>query len=111
MNRIDEMMRRIPLDACVLVAGSEELLSYGDVYDYSLGGEGIVGRYPITRGMLSSAEDRGLYEDDGVLKVGGSLPSDGSDGYIAVIASNVDGTYTGMVYRVPGAVVLEVKFG
>jgi hypothetical protein len=107
MKLMDELIRRIPLDACAPVAGSEEALSYGDVYDYPLGGGGITGKYPIIREMLNATGNRGLYEDNGVLKVGGNLPSDGSDGYIAVIAPNADGTYAGMVYRVPGAVILE----
>ena len=47
------------------------------------------------------------------LKITDILPNsivslnDGSDGFIAVIIGNGDGTYTGLVYKVPGQLILD----
>jgi hypothetical protein len=47
------------------------------------------------------------FDEYGIFRIGSNLPSDGRDGYVAVLEKNGDGTFTGMVYKVPGELILE----
>ena len=57
----------------------------------------------------------GAYDENGVMRFGylydtGTSSLDehnGGDGQIAVIVDNGDGTFTGMVYKVPGQLILD----
>jgi len=51
--------------------------------------------------------DAGMFDENGIFRQASDLPEDGSDGYIAVIKQNENNTFTGMVYKVPGQLILE----
>lgn len=97
-----KLLQSIPLDQCEVVPGSVQTLAYGDTYEYHLS-DSSTGYRQVTE----EAMDAALFDENGVLRIGSSLPSDGSDGYIAVLEKNGDGTFTGMVYKVSGQLILE----
>lgn len=96
------LLQSIPLDKCEVVPDSVQTLTYGDTYEYHLS-DSSAGYRPITEESMEAA----LFDKNGVFRIGSSLPSDGSDGYIAVLERNGDDTFTGMVYKVPGQLILE----
>ena len=128
--RYDALLHSIPLDQCEVVPGSERVLTYGDTFEYEISGsseasETIQGTamFPITEESMDTASDRalkedgynGMFDENGVARFGSSAnlfnlwdEYDGSDGYIAVIERNGDGTFTGKTYRVPGWLILEL---
>ena len=105
----------IPLEQCVVVPGSVQFLNFGDTFTYSnefvIAAPGDIvstaAMYPVTEESISSAMAQGLFDEIGIFRLGSNLPDDGSDGYIAVIENNLDGTFTGMVYVVPSQLILE----
>ena len=121
-----ELVHRIPLEQCEVVPGSEKTLTYGDTFEYPVSGSGnspLTGTayWPITEESMDPANDwslkrdgyPGVYDENGIMRFGSLYDSsswdeyDGSDGQIAVIVDNGDGTFTGMVYKVPGQLILE----
>ena len=122
-----ELVHRIPLEQCEIVPGSEIILTYGDTFEYPVTGNSgklfLTGTayWPITEESMDPANDwslkrdgyPGVYDDNGVMRFGNlyDISSkdeyDGSNGQIAVIVDNGDGTFTGMVYKVPGRMILE----
>ena len=122
--RYDMLLHNIPLDQCEVVPSSEQILTYGDTFEYEIVGSGVAGlaMFPITEGSMDPANDqylerdgyKGLFDENGVARFGSSQnlfnlwdEYDGSDGYIAVLETNGDGTFTGKTYRVPGWLILE----
>ena len=121
-----ELVHRIPLEQCEVVTGSEKTLTYGDTFEYPVSGPGnphLTGTacWPVTEESMDPANDwslkrdgyPGVYDENGIMRFGNLYDSsswdeyDGSDGQIAVIVDNGDGTFTGMVYKVPGQLILE----
>ena len=92
----------IPLDKCEVVPDSVQTLRYGDTYEYHMGDPLVTAYRPITEESMDA-----LFDENGVFRIDSTLPSDGSDGYITGIKRNEDGTFTGMVYKVPGQLILE----
>ena len=113
------LLSSIPLDRCEVIPDTVQELTYGDYFEYSTDrgiGDGLVvamAIFEISEVSMSDAYRQGLFDEDGIFRVGSNLhrlgESDGSDGFIAVILDNGDGTYTGMVYNVPGWLILEHK--
>ncbi|MDR1131440.1 MAG: hypothetical protein LBL15_03375 [Oscillospiraceae bacterium] len=100
----EKLLRSIPLDKCAVVPDSVQALTYGDAYEYySLDNQPLNSYIPITQEAMDAAP----FDENGIFRQGSSLPSDGSDGYIPVIVRNGDDTFTGMVYKVPGQLILE----
>ena len=103
------LLYSIPLDQCEVMPDSVQTLRYGDTFEYSWesvdGGAGTA--YPVTEESIDSAFSEGLFDETGVFIVGSSLNSDGSDGYIAVIEQNVDGSFTGKVYKAPAQLITD----
>lgn len=97
------LQESIPLDKCEVVPDSVQTLRYGDTYEYHMGDHLATAYMPITE----KAMDAAAFDENGVFRIGSTLPSDGSDGYIAMIKRNEDGTFTGIVYKVPGQLILE----
>lgn len=77
----------LPLEDCELMEDSVEAVT--DVYEFSLG--------VLTR--IITLNENMEFDEDGIWRDGPATRSD--QVYIPVIRRNVDGTYTGMVYRVP----------
>ena len=120
-----ELVHRIPLEQCEVVTGSEIILNYGDTFEYAVRGDSrfsATAYWPVTKESMNPANDwslkrdgfPGMYDKNGVMRFGSGLPYcdswdeyDGSDGYISVIETNGDGTFTGKTYRVPGWLILE----
>ena len=104
-----ELLHSIPLDQCEVMPDSLQILAYGDTFEYEHSDERFTGTvfHPITEDSMSSAMEQGLFDENGIFRTSSSLPDDGSDGYIAVIFRRDDGRYTGMVYRVPGWLIIE----
>ena len=114
-----EILNSIPLEQCEVMAASVQTLTFGDTFEYSYddytpGDAPMHGTayFPITEDSMDSALNQGLFDEYGIFIVGSKLYGlqrefDGSDGFIAVISDNGDGTYTGMVYRVPGQLILD----
>lgn len=98
-----ELLQSISLDKCEVVPDSVQTLTYGDTYEYHLGDSRSTSRRPITEESMEAAP----FDENGVFRIGSSLPSDGGDGYIAMLERNGDGTFTGTVYKVPGELILE----
>jgi hypothetical protein len=113
--RYEAVLRDIPLDLCEVAADSLKTLTYGDTYAYQLGGaDAGTGYFPITEDAMDAAVAEGRFDEDGIFRIGSNLYDydardayDGSDGYIAALKRNEDGTFTGMVYRVPGRLISE----
>ena len=127
--RFDAFLHNIPLDQCEVVPGSERILTYGDTFEYDIGStsntsETLQGTamFPITEESMDPSNDqaikqagfKGLFDENGVARFGSSAnlfnlwdEYDGSDGYIAVIETNGDGTFIGKTYKVPGWLILE----
>ena len=118
-ERYQGILNRIPLEQCEVMPGSVQTLTYGDTFEYSYDDYGQsdaltngIAFFPITQESMDSAVTQGLFDENGIFKVGSKLYGsqyeyDGSDGFIAVIKDNGDGTYTGMVYIVPGQMILD----
>ena len=110
-EKYNELLHSIPLDKCEVVAGSVKILAYGDSFEYSMSeSHSIVStaaNFQITEESINSAVEQGLFDENGIYIIGSNLPIDGSDGYITVIVKNGDGTFTGMVYKVPGQLILD----
>ena len=104
-----EFSHSIPLDKCEVIPGSMQTLTYGDTFEYSWDISGVESTafYQITEESINSVENSGQFDKNDILRLGSTLPDDGSDGHIAVIVNNGDGTYTGIVYKVPGWLILE----
>ena len=104
-----ELQFSIPLDQCEVIQGSVQYLTYGDTFEYDSPNDMISAThfFPITEDAITSAINEGLFDENGIFRQGSNLPDDGSDGYIAVIENNGDGMFTGMVYKVPGQLILE----
>ena len=77
----------LPLEDCELMEDSVEAVT--DVYEFSLG--------ILTR--VITLNENMEFDEDGIWRGGPATSSD--QVYIPVIQRNADGTYTGMVYRVP----------
>ena len=77
----------LPLEDCELIEDSIEAVT--DVYEFPLG---------ILTRVITLNEDM-EFDEDGIWRGGPMMSSD--QVYIPVIQRNTDGTYTGMVYRVP----------
>ena len=127
--RYDAFLHSIPLEQCEVVPGSERILAYGDTFEYEIiSSPGISGATPGTAMFPISEESmdpdnarnlerdgyKGLFDENGVARFGASVNLfnlwdgyDGSDGFIAVIETNGDGTFIGKTYRVPGWLILE----
>ncbi|NLV23057.1 MAG: hypothetical protein GXY49_13945 [Syntrophomonadaceae bacterium] len=99
----EKLLKSIPLDKCEVVPDSVQALTYGDTYEYHMGDPLATSYKPITEESMEAAP----FDKNGILRISSSLPDDGSDGHIAVIELNGEGTYTGMVYKVPGELILE----
>jgi hypothetical protein len=118
-KKYQEVLHSIPLDRCEVVEGTMRTLTYGDTYEYQyqLGENAEYGAsgtayFPITKESMDAAGSEGLFDEKGIFRISSKLYDswdeyDGSDGYIAVIERNGDDTFTGMVYRVPGQMILE----
>ena len=126
--RYDAFLHSIPLDQCEVVPGSERILTYGDTFEYeiinSTNISGVISgtaMFPITEESMDPANDwalerdgyKGLFDENGLARFGASVnlfnlwdEYDGSDGYIAVIENNGDGTFTGKTYKIPGWLIL-----
>jgi hypothetical protein len=104
-----EVLNSIPLDRCDIVEGTVKTLTYGDTFEYQVGDEEMSGTayFPITQESIDSAVAQGLLDENGIFRQGSHLEYDGSDGFIGVIERNGDGTFTGMVYKVPGQLILD----
>ncbi|NLT63777.1 MAG: hypothetical protein GXY01_04835 [Clostridiales bacterium] len=98
-----QLLQSIPLDKCEVVSDSVQALTYGDTYEYHMGDPLSTSYSPIMEEMMDTA----LFDENGIFRIGSNLPDDGSDGYITVIERNGDGAFTGMVYKVPGQLILE----
>jgi hypothetical protein len=123
--RYDAFLHSIQLDQCEVVPGSEQILTYGDTFAYEIidfSGTGRTAFYPLTEASMDPAGDLGLerdgfhgmFDENGVARFGASQnlfrlwdEYDGSDGYIAVLEPNGDGTFTGKTYKVPEWMILE----
>ena len=123
--RYKEFLFSIPLDKCEVVPGSEQILTYGDSFEYEIkssSGFSATGIYYITEESMDPASVEGLkrdgltgpFDENGIMRFGSSQnlfnlqdEYDGSDGYIAVLEPNGDGTFTGKIYRVPGWLILN----
>lgn len=99
----EKLLQSIPLDQCEVVPESVQALTYGETYEYHMGDSLATAYTPITEEAMVAAS----FDENGVFKIGSNLPSDGSDGYIAVLERNGDSTFTGMVYKAPGQLILE----
>lgn len=97
------LLQSIPLDKCEVVPDSVQALAYGDTYTYRLGNQQSFSCFPITQESMAAAP----FDENGIFRLGSDLPTNGSDGYFGVIERNGDGTFTGMVYKVPGQLLLE----
>ena len=108
-EKYQTLLHSTPLEKCEVITDSVQLLTYGDTFEYSIPSGRVSGTcyYPITEEAINSAISENLFDANGVCRQGSNLPTDGSDGYIAVIKDNGDGTFTGMVYKVPGELILE----
>ena len=114
-----KIAQSIPLGLCEIVPDSVQTLTYGDTYEYSFDGYidgndhvSATAFFPITEESMDSAINEGLFDENGIFIIGTRLTdfpgeNDGSDGYIAVIENNGDGTFTGMVYKVPRQLINE----
>ncbi len=98
----EKLLHSIPLDKCEVVPDSVQTLTYGDTYEYNTT-PSSTGYAQITKESMDTAP----FDETGIFKINSSLPTDGSDGYIAVLERNGDGTFTGIVYKVPGQLILE----
>ncbi|MCL2152887.1 MAG: hypothetical protein FWH57_08020 [Oscillospiraceae bacterium] len=127
--RYDAFIHSIPLDQCEVVPGSERTLTYGDTFEYEIisssnisGAIPGIAMFPISEESMNPANDeslkqagyKGLFDENGIARFGSSAnlfnlwdEYDGSDGYIAVLETNGDGTFTGKTYIVPGWMILE----
>ena len=105
----EEILRGIPLDQCQIVPDSVKTLTYGETYEYSIRESGGIGYFPITKEAMDSAEEEGMFDENGIFRIGSSLPENGSDGYIAAIEKNGDGMFTGRVYKVPGPLLQVIS--
>jgi len=103
------LLHNTPLEKCKVITDSVQLLTYGDTFEFSVPSGTTSGTcyYPITEEAINLAINENLFDVNGVFRQGSNLPTDGSDGYIAVIEDNGDGTFAGMVYKVPGELILE----
>lgn len=105
-----ELLQSIPFDKCEVVPDSVQTLTYGDTYEYHLGDPRFSTSYkPITEEAMEAALAEGLFNENGIFRIGSTLPDDGSDGYIAVLERSGDDTFTGTVYKVPGQLIWEYK--
>ena len=105
----EKFLYGIPLDRCEVIADSVKTLTYGDIYEYQSASFSFTAThyFPITIGSIEAAMDAGMFDENGIFRQASDLPEDGSDGYIAVIKQNENNTFTGMVYKVPGQLILE----
>lgn len=78
----------IPIEACELIEDSVK--SIADIYEYEIDGQTIW--YRIFDGME--------FDENRIFRYGLDIFSKSSV-YITVIRSEIDGTFTGMIYRVP----------
>ena len=78
----------LPLEDCELIEDSVEAVT--DVYEFPMGS--------AVTGIITLNEDM-EFDEGGIWRGGPATSSD--QVYIPVIRRNADGTYTGMVYRVP----------
>ncbi|MCL2158405.1 MAG: hypothetical protein FWH48_03250 [Oscillospiraceae bacterium] len=106
-EKYQELLRRIPLEQCEVMLGSIQTLAYGDIFEYSLDSSDVVIYHPITKESIDAAKNQGLLDESGIFRQSSNLPDDGSDGYIAVIETDGDGTVVGKVYIVSGWVILK----
>lgn len=97
-----KLLQSIPLDKCEVVPDSVQTLTYGDTYEYHTN-PSATGYVQITEESMDAAP----FDENGIFRQSSTLPADGSDGYIAVIVRNGDDTFTGMVYKVTGQLILE----
>ena len=115
---LQNIAQSIPLELCEIVSDSVQTLSYGDTFEYSFDDYSIGNVraetifFAITEESIDSAMNHGLFDENGIFIIGSRLSDcwngfDGSDGYIAVIENNGDGTFTGMVYMVPRQLINE----
>lgn len=104
-----ETLRKIPLDKCEVIKSTVKTLAYGDTFEYQHGSDKFPTTYyyQITEDAINSAVTQGLFDENGIYRQGSNLPEDGNDGFIAVIINNGDGTFTGMVYNIPGQLILD----
>jgi len=114
---VQSLAQSIPLGLCEVVSDSVQTLTYGDTFEYNFDDHSIENViagtvfFPITEESIDSAMNQGLFDENGIFVIGSRLSEslfDGSDGYIAVIENNGDGTFTGMVYIVPRQLISEV---
>ena len=84
---ISAYYEELPLEKCELLEESIEPVT--DVYEARMG----------TGSTRLTLHDGIEFDEDGIWRDGPATRSD--QVYIPVIRRNVDGTYTGMVYRVP----------
>ena len=104
--KYQELVLNIPLDRCEVI--ETQTLTYGDTFEYTTSTtDGLISTHfcPITEESMTSFAD--LFNENGIFRQSSNLPNDGSDGYIAVIEHNGDGAFSGMVYKVPGQLILE----
>ena len=115
-DKYEKVLFSIPLEECEVVPDSVQTLNYGDtyIYCYGLSDDTVSGTayFPITEESMDSAINQGMFNENGVFIISSRLYDpwdeyDGSDGFIAVIENNGNGTYTGMVYIVPGHLILD----
>lgn len=69
----------IPLDKCEVVPDSVLTLRYGDTYEYHMGDPLSTAYMPITEESMDA-----LFDENGVFRIGSTLLSDGSDGYVTI---------------------------
>lgn len=86
-RRLSEYYENIPLEQCEVLEGSVETVT--EVYEPQMGGSSC--RIEIAADMK--------FDENGICRTGFSMGEDGA--YIPVIRKNEDGSFTGMVYRVP----------
>lgn len=97
------LLQSIPLEQCEVLPDSVQALTYGNTYEYHMGDPLATSYKPITEEFMDAAP----FDENGIFRIGSRLPEDGSDGYIAVIKRDSDDTFTGMVDRVRGQLILE----
>ena len=116
LEKYNIILHSISLEQCEIIPDSVKNLTYGNIFEYSYGNNkksvDVTMFFPITEESIDSAINQGLFDENGIFIQGSNLYDlfeeyDGSDGYIAVIKNNGDGTFTGMVYKVPGWLILE----
>ncbi|MCL1872760.1 MAG: hypothetical protein FWF85_01415 [Clostridiales bacterium] len=111
--RHQELLRSIPLEQCEVIPGSVIALTYGDTFEYQTDDLGTgTGFFQILEEAMASAVEQGLFDENGIMWIYSNLHDlwdeyDGGDRSIAVIEQNGDDTFTGMVYKIPGQLILE----